>query len=394
MIRRVMALGALVLCSSLLDAQDTLRVRADNPPEWGPSARLLHQFTIGELDGPPEYAFGRIYQAAVEDYGAFYLYDDNDAQIRRYDASGVFVRRIGRYGGGPGEYQAVGGMQVTRDGLLVVYDGKSRRLTYFQPDGKVRREITILRGFDWGGWAIDSAGTHYLPVRLPGPLEGPASRRQYVRFSTAGAVVDSIPHPPSIEPVGTGFCLQAVPNIMRCSFFSSTIVRPYLFGGMVTAAESHTYRFDVVNPGRPVRRVERAHRAASLGREERAEWLSEAENWPVRPKGALRFEVPRVKPAIRDLFSDDQGRIWVNVFVDAEKRTNPPPRRSKRPPMVWWERTTFDVFSPSGRYLARLQLPWETRILAVRRNRVLMLTRGVDGEDRVGMYHMPSVPAK
>lgn len=96
-------------------AQDTVRVKADGRPAWGESVRLVEEFSVGQVDGPTEYAFGRLDRIAVAPGGAFYTYDANDTQIRRYDAKGKYANAIGRKGGGPGEYQSVAAMAVTRD---------------------------------------------------------------------------------------------------------------------------------------------------------------------------------------------------------------------------------------------------------------------------------------
>src|SRR5688572_2500277 len=167
-------------------AQDTVRVRADNPPVWGANVRLVEELAIGQVDGPQEYAFGRIYHAAPAPDGAFFLYDVNDGQIRRYDARGRFTGRIGRKGGGPGEYQGVGGMLVDASGSLVVYDPGSMRITWFGPDGKSRREFTTNRSaFDQ--FSMDSAGRMYFIVGVGGRLtEGSGATRQFLRRSPDG----------------------------------------------------------------------------------------------------------------------------------------------------------------------------------------------------------------
>ena len=126
-------------------AQDTVRVRADNAPLWGTNVRLVEELAIGQVDGPQEYAFGRIVHAAPERDGSFYLYDQNDGQIRRYDPRGRFTGKIGRKGGGPGEYQHVGGMMVDASGTLVVFVPGLRRVSWFGPDGKMRREWSTTR---------------------------------------------------------------------------------------------------------------------------------------------------------------------------------------------------------------------------------------------------------
>jgi hypothetical protein len=86
------------LVAGELPAQDTVRVRADGPPAWGPNVRLVEELAIGQVDGPPQYAFGQIVYAAVEKGGGFYLFDGNDGQIRRYDNRGCFTNLMGRKG--------------------------------------------------------------------------------------------------------------------------------------------------------------------------------------------------------------------------------------------------------------------------------------------------------
>lgn len=78
----------LAYAGEVATAQDTIRVRASNAPAWGSDPALVHELTVGALDGPPEYALGRIQRIAAEPGGAFYVYDDGDTQIRRYDARG------------------------------------------------------------------------------------------------------------------------------------------------------------------------------------------------------------------------------------------------------------------------------------------------------------------
>ena len=86
----VVATGWMICAASVaLGAQDTIRVRADGAPAWGRDVRLVPELTIGRLDGPPEYALGRIYMAAPERSGAVYLFDANDIALRRRAAAAV-----------------------------------------------------------------------------------------------------------------------------------------------------------------------------------------------------------------------------------------------------------------------------------------------------------------
>lgn len=387
--------GTVVTLLTLLvtrsNAQDTVRVRADGPPAWGPEVRLVQEVAIGELDGPQEYAFGRIDKGAMEPSGGFYLFDANDGQIRRYDRSGRFLNLVGRKGGGPGEYESVA-MAVTRDGLLVVWDGRNSRVTYFQPDGKVMDDFPMTRpGFYGSNFVIDTAGFIYQTVGTGGPLaEGAGSRQQYLRFTPAGALHDSILLPDRYMPPGSPrrFSLSTSDG-MRWNFVEQRIVAPYAGGGVISGT-SHRYRYAVTVPGKPVLVVERAFTPLPLGDEEREDWLRAADSFKGRPdRPDIQYEIPHTKPPIRAFTSDHLGRVWVEVSVKAEKRNEPKVRPDGRPTLLFWkERTTYDVFSGAGQYLGRVSLTAESELLDIRDNRLLVRGKGADGEDRVLVYRM------
>ena len=394
MAMRTLFTGALAVLASAfpgntIGAQDTVRVRADGPPAWGTNVRLVQELAVGRLDGPPEYALGRIFQAAVEPGGAFYLFDANDTQIRRYDAKGIFTGRIGRKGGGPGEYQTVGGMAVDRRGRLVVFDPGSRRISHFGPDGNLLDEMTLHRGA-FNDFVLDSAGRMYFIVGAGGRLmEGPGAQQQYLRLSPEGKVLDSIPFPrlTAGTPPMRGFALSTSDG-MRYNFTDQNLVAPYLAGGLL-AARSLAYRVIVTDGGRRVLVIERSQRPVALGAEERAQWLEWADTMQLRGRGG-QYDIPRTKPFIRRLRSDHLGRIWVEVYSEAEKRLNLPEKRPDGGKQIlrWRERSTYDVFSATGQYLGRVALPAETVLLAVQGNRPYTRGRGPDDEERVVVYRM------
>jgi hypothetical protein len=395
MTRSMRVVAFVAVCGAALPAQDTARVRADGPPLWGPDVKLVEELAIGVVDGPPEYAFGQIYRAAVEASGAFYLFDVNDGQIRRYDNRGRFTGKIGRKGGGPGEYQTVGGMAVDANGSLVVFDPGSRRITHFAPDGKVRREWSYNRS-SWDDFYIDNAGRFYFRTSLgSGPFEGPGARFQFVRHSSDTRVLDSLLIPQLVAPLPAYRSFYTITSDGgRPNFTIENITAPYLAGGMV-AASSDAYRV-IVNDGSRVRVIERKTEPVSLGREEREQWLEWADSMAARSRSVrMQYEIPRVKPFIRTLRSDLQGRIWVEVYVPAERRTHLPERRANggKQILYWRERTTFDVLSPAGQYLGRVALPQQSILLAISGNKLYTRGKGPDDEDRIVVFRL-DVPAR
>jgi hypothetical protein len=363
--------------------RDTLRVSADTPSE--PRAlRLTEVLTIGQLDGPPEYAFGRLGRMTFgPDYG-FYVYDRNDGQIRRYDPRGRFLNTVGRRGSGPGEYNNPAALGISPDSLLTVFDPSNLRVSYFAPNGSLRRALSMPRAsWSGNGFITDNAGRLYLLASVPGgPSEGRGSRHQLLRYQ-ASRLLDSMPVP----PLTWGGFIMLTADGVRSPFRTEEMHSPYSPGGVILA-RSGQYRFVVDTGGPTVMLVTRNARPFRVQREELSEWRAYARYLGAR--SGMTSDVPDTKQLIRSLTSDNLGRIWVEVYVDAEKRTNLSPRPAARGPEITWrERTTSDLFSPAGVYLGRVTLPQDSQLAAVRDDHVLLLRQGPDDESLISVMRMP-----
>jgi len=121
--------------------------------------------------------------------GGFVVSDVRGAQLMRYSGDGRLLGRMGRYGFGPGEFQAVMFPVVADRGRIHALDLQQPRITVFDPDGSVLRTVStrhigprigdleVLPGGDyllvaWGGetrdllFRTDSLGaieTSYVP---------------------------------------------------------------------------------------------------------------------------------------------------------------------------------------------------------------------------------------
>lgn len=218
-----------------------------------------------------------------------------------------------------------------------------------------------------------------------GPAEGAGSRQQFLRYS-GERLLDSLPMPQSSQR-GPIFYLSTSDG-MRWNFADQGVQAPYAGGGFLSGSAGH-YRFVVDTGGPKVLMVERNARPVALGSEERDQWTAFAEFMKRSRSLTVTYDIPRNKPFIREFKSDHLGRIWVDVFVAAENRTNIPPRPPERGPLVTWrERTTFDVFAPSGAYLGRVALPAEAVLMAVRDDRLWVRTKGGEGEDRITVFRV------
>lgn len=126
---------------------------------------------------------------------------------------GAVVRKIGRAGEGPGEYQMILSLGITRDGNLLANDFMSGRVTEVTLDGEVRRIVPRLTTYADGINNLpltDVPGGRLLVVPMPSRparaafkgMEGERYPRDPVPllvYDSTGAIVDSVARWPGIE---------------------------------------------------------------------------------------------------------------------------------------------------------------------------------------------------
>ena len=95
---------------------------------------------IGVVGGAAEYQWTRPVAAARLSDGGFAVLEQVPAEIRVFDATGAFLRRIGREGGGPGEFRSPVGVAALAGDTLLVWDRGARRLSWFSIDGTLQGE--------------------------------------------------------------------------------------------------------------------------------------------------------------------------------------------------------------------------------------------------------------
>jgi len=352
---------------------------------------LVRELSIGAADGPPEYAFGSLGSMAISPTGAFFLFDQSDTQLRRYDASGRFQGLVGRAGSGPGEYRQVLGLAMHGDSLLLVFDPANGRIALFDTTGAYRRSIPFARGTFFGekAFTVDRKGLIYVRASLnSGPTEGSGLRSQFVRLRLDGTFVDSLPLP--VEGMEGSFVLLTADGA-RWSFPTRTIFNTLPTGGLVTA-NSAAYRITLAPIGASPLVIERSFTPVKLTGPERDEWEAFARYFASRPGASRTSTIPRVKPAIRDLFADPTGRIWVNVYTNAVKRAIPPRNPGDlRPLLTIREVNIYDIFNPQGAYLGRVELPPQSRLLGIHEARLWVRTEAEGGEYILTRYRVPGL---
>jgi len=350
---------------------DTITVHTVTGSVWGDTVRLESEVSIGLVEGADEYLIGEPQSIAVGPDGTVYVLDTQVPILRAYAADGSHLRDVGHEGGGPGEYERPDGMTVLRDGRVLVRDPGGARIVVYDAEGAFVEQWPLSGGFNTSRpLYADTAGRVFTLVLLnPGtpPWEWIMGLR---RYGKDGAPGDTIPAPTwDFEPARLTASREnsssstTVPFTAQTSWTFSPL--GYMVGGLSTA-----YRIDLYRTNAPVVRIEREWDAVPVQPEEAEERRQVQIDRFHRQYGSWRWNgppIPDTKPPFRDLFTSQEGNVWVEVsrpahpiMTAAEAREEK--ARSGRQPYRYWEPPAFDVFAPDGRFLGHVEVPESFRM--------------------------------
>jgi len=144
---RLKELGSLLLlvtlaaCSSGETAPDlsgSPQWVAENSPPYSVGELSAEPVVrLGALEGSAEVEFTSLVHVGVLRGGRIVVVDRGPNDIRWFDASGAFQYQAGGRGEGPGELQFPVSATLIAGDTLVVYDGRTQRLTAFDPSGSL-----------------------------------------------------------------------------------------------------------------------------------------------------------------------------------------------------------------------------------------------------------------
>lgn len=176
---------ALAACDRAAVSDEVLRV------ESFPRLVADEEARIGDADDP-DVGFSRVGGIDVDAEGHVYVLEGQSAEIRVYDPEGALVRRIGRRGEGPGEFQGGPRFGVKGDTVWAV-DQQANRITLFD-----RRGMLLSTGAIQAVQVrLPSGVGHIMPwsMQPDGLFTGHLSRVSYALDAGEVNVGDSIPVP-------------------------------------------------------------------------------------------------------------------------------------------------------------------------------------------------------
>ena len=358
--------GTLLLATALWSG--VVAKHATSQDAW----RLVVDLRVGSVeDGPAQ--FSDIGGFAIGASGSMFVLDLPSQEIRMFDAGGRFLRRVSRSGSGPGEIRRAMGLLEAPNGEIWVNDPGNGRLAVFSGDGQfLHHHILPPRGYDitWDArFNRDGTLFEYITARRSEGQRGAARV-----ITSTGAVRDTVLLPEcgwkdgnlsatEFRGIGT--------NGRRISAAIPFVANPVIgWDGQGAMWCSDRKRYEAYRVSIP--------RGDTLAR-----IIGEDASIPIAPKEResaisqlrLLFErigapvpdfarIPREKPSIEQLDADDEGNLWLRRASETT------------------EATAFDIWSPSGRLVARATLPFRVapyRHVIIKRGYVYGVTADADG---------------
>jgi hypothetical protein len=382
---------ALLTVPAALAAQQTVQLpAADKVLRERPA--VIYQ--VGAEEGEEWELLSGVNSVAFDAQDNLYILDRNNFRVLVFDPSGKFLRKIGKQGGGPGEFIAPVSMTITSDGSLVVGDIGRRGYSIFKTDGTFVKNVIPEEGVGVGGGGIQAHPRGGIVANAanammfgggrrsgtPGDITQMATRAAQERkmdvawlnfANTEGGKSTTLyeaklpPITPKVEESGTSENRQ-VRVMSRAPEFMPQATFGVLPNGGVAVAHEADYRIRVVDPAgkvarvleRPIKPKKATKKDQELAVERRREAMQRGDgmvrvmvdNGNTRvstgggggrqPEAAAIEEMLRTTtflefiPVFRRIDTDPQGRIWV-----------------QRTPTDFGTRGPVDILTFDGRYI-------------------------------------------
>ncbi len=344
--------------------------------------------------------FTDILDLEVDRAGRVWVYDRPGNSIFLFAADGRLVRRIGREGGGPGEFRGSSGMAALPDSGMAIWDSRNARVSIFAGSGDLRTAVPIPAGFGTtDGLVSDPSGELWVkhPVSAAGDRQV-IGRLGLIRVRFPGGFGDSLRPPelpvPRIEYFAERRSAGGFSRSSTLPEFGPRSLWGLHPGGYFVVADGGSYRIlEARASGKPVL-IERRSPPVPVSDEER-DLERERITWSMRnvdPGWTWNGPaLPETKSPLSGLFLARDGRIWAQVAVpsqripeaelDVPRSPNQPIRRFRTP-------TVYEVFVPGGKFLGRVALPFRSRLIEAEGNSVWALVRDADGLPAVVRYRV------
>ena len=275
----------------------------------------------------------RVSTVAVGPGGLLAIAQPDDHEIQLFDAAGRFLRRIGREGEGPGEFQAPQ-MLGWRDDHLWVRDDALRRVSFFTPVGELVGEIRIPPIVLGGGQyllrsAVPWVGNSFGGIAaIASPIQGESTTVHVIPILRIDfepiIVLDTIGYLRSSGPFrfsltdsdGTRSGRQPISDLTIWQFDRSLQRLLLLDRPVGFSTRDQGVQLTAVDPiGDTLWTRLLPYQSLPITRRERAAMVRRYADLLQIPSRDVReaLWLPRFRPSITSMMVSEDGHIWIRV---------------------------------------------------------------------------------
>jgi hypothetical protein len=372
-----------------------VRIVENTAPLWPPGREwtLTAEPVVDIGEGTAEeYQLFRVEGAARLSDGRIVVADGGSQELRFYDSAGRHERSIGGRGSGPGEFQYVNLVGAGPGDTLWTWDEGLRRYSAFAPTGELLRSA-VLEPFEERmpsppiGVFLDGsllASVTIQPPREPNP-EPVHIIADYVRYDRAGSPVDHVVQLPRSEH----FLQQIAPQFGGLAYWSlafgrKTTVR--VRGGHIFVGDGTSYEVRILDPTGVAEAIIRRSQAPLQVTAADIQAYGEAQLAPFDPEQGGSGDANarrRVERRVAEMPFPTHMPAYEGFLVDGGGGLwvdgyNRPGDATHR----------WDVFDAEGRWLGALTMPLRFSPLDIGSDYVLGLWRDADDVEHVRMYEL------
>lgn len=319
--------------------------------------RFVPEITIDDSSLPEDHILAGFGSLAVDTEGNVYYLDTKANNIKKFDASGTFLRVIGRQGHGPGEFQLPTQLTCSRD-RIIVWEMMNMRFSLltldgefinsvrhsFNEEGNVRR----LRALPDGNILIELEKRYRDPKKpQDSSIELYSPEMEHIKTVYLQPVwrnIIGIPNTPSIpQPFSPLVYWNTSPKGKLVLGFSKEYK-------IEVFDVSEGFLFDFTHSYEPIKVTQKVKDAFF------SNILSATTTSPgtIRrgdPSPALKkyAKFPDYKPAFNSIVVDPEGNILVSAYREKNNENY----------------KYFDVFDPEGDYISTVQIGSSLTFLAL-----------------------------
>jgi hypothetical protein len=285
-----------------------------------PVIELKEDLSLGGPEAQGDYAFGQVRTFVVDDAGSIYVLDSQASHVKVFDASGKYVRTIGRQGQGPGELESPMTLSLNRTSSELAVHQASRRMSYFKTDGTFLRHLSFKEMWALRG-RVDSKGNIYITEGIVDPKD---PRYELKKLGPDASVIAMLAKSPAPN------ASVKFDPFMAISYFqidpSDSVVYGY--------PETYEIQFFGPSDQNIFKKIRREYDPVLVTAEEKEEQKKD-----IPPGITLNFDFSKYHSAFSRFFLSDLGHVIVQT----------------------WEKTKdgksiHDIFDAEGRFIGRVPL--------------------------------------